>query len=158
MSDHGSASAVDLKSIDIANKWCNNHSTDMNMYNIPCEKTSLVLIFHFAVDANSVSIIKCLIYNEMECSRSFPSILKKSNIINMFEHIYKRHQEQYNDITADYHAWCEGKVAQAMEKGTKYSAAPRSTDPTSDPLGTWKYPTVRYNPIGFRGEESMSNP
>ncbi|CAF4290305.1 unnamed protein product [Rotaria socialis] len=131
MSGHGSASAVDLKSIDIANKW---------------------------LDANSVSIIKCLIYNEMECSRSFPSILKKSNIINMFEHIYKRHQEQYNDITADYHAWCEGKVAQAMEKSTKYSAAPRSTDPTSDPLGTWKYPTIRYNPIGFRGEESMSNP
>ncbi|CAF3703961.1 unnamed protein product [Rotaria socialis] len=35
---------------------------------------------------------------------------------------------------------------------------PKSADPTSDPIGTWKYPTIRYSSIGFRVEESMSDP
>ncbi|CAM4910314.1 unnamed protein product [Rotaria socialis] len=35
---------------------------------------------------------------------------------------------------------------------------PKSADPTSDPIGTWKYPTIRYNSIGFRVDESMSDP
>ncbi|CAF5138066.1 unnamed protein product, partial [Rotaria magnacalcarata] len=29
---------------------------------------------------------------------------------------------------------------------------------SSDPIGTWNYPTIRYNSIGFRVEESMSDP